>query len=180
MYPQAVISRGSLLGRMDPRSHRPKSGSLMAGGKCFSTDLRKSGGMRDENRPAPHFFGAASFVRPNIWVKIQFLLLTRCGHHPEGTWGDKGCPPVLRLSDCLSISSLSSGAGVSTENVTRYSSWCWCQWLWLSLGTTLNEIVISQSVNGAAGTALCRFLLGVEKERKHGPTARPSAVSGLV
>ena len=173
---------------MDPRSHGPKPGSLMADGKCFSIDPRKSGRMRDENRPAPPFFGAASFVRLNIWVKIQFLLLTRCGHHPEGTWGDKGCPPVLlcavwprsRLSDCLSISSLSSGRGVSTENVTRYSSWCWCQWLWLSLGTTLNEIVISQSVNGAAGTALCRFLLGVEKERKHGPTARPSAVSGLV
>lgn len=172
---------------MDPRSHRPKPGSLMAGGKCFSTDPSKSGRMRDENLPAPPFFGATSFVKQNIWVKIQFLLLTKCGHHPEGTWGDKGYPPVLicavwprsRLSDCLSISSLSSGGGVSTENVTGYSSWCWCQWLRLSLGMTLNEIAICQSVNGAVGTALRRFLLGVEKERKHGPTACPSA-SGLV
>ena len=85
-----------------------------------------------------------------------------------------------RLSDCLSISFLSSGGGVSTENVTGCPSWCWWQWLWLFLGVTLNETVINQSVNGAVGTAPRRFLLGVEKERKQGPTACPSAVSGLV
>lgn len=58
-----------------------------------------------------------------------------------------------RLSDCLSISSLSFGGGVSTENVTGCPSWCWGQWLWLFLGVTLNEIVINQSVNGAVGIA---------------------------
>ena len=105
-YPQVVISRGSLRGRMDPRSHGPKPGSLVAGGKCFSTDPRKSGRMRNENLPAPPFFGAAFFVRQNIRVNIQFLPLTRCGHHPEGTRGDKGCPPVLFCAVWPSLGSL--------------------------------------------------------------------------